>query len=64
MAKVRALVKCYVDNGLREVDDVFEYNGPKNGCLEILEGEVQDADEPEEKAPVKRWTKKAAKTEE
>ena len=36
MAQVRALVKCFVDNGLREEGDVFDYDGPDNACLEPI----------------------------
>ena len=35
--KVRAKVKCFVGNALREKDEVFDYEGPKNGCLEALD---------------------------
>lgn len=40
MSRYRAMVKCFVDNSLRNEGEVFEYNGPKNNCLE-------PADEPE-----------------
>jgi hypothetical protein len=29
--KVRALVTCFIDNGLRKEGEVFEYNGSANG---------------------------------
>lgn len=67
MAKVRAIRVCFVDNGLRQEGDVFEYNGPKNTNLEYLDGEPKveaaapaavTADEPADK-PAKKWTPKA-----
>lgn len=67
MAKVRAIRDCFVDNGFRKEDDVFEYKGPKNTNLEYLEGEPKveapapaavTADEPAEN-PAKKWTPKA-----
>lgn len=60
MAKVRALRVCFVDNGLRNLGDVFEYNGPKNTNLEYLDGEpeVDTTDAPAQKAG-KKWTPKA-----
>jgi hypothetical protein len=54
MARVRAKVVCFVDNGLRKEGDVFEYNGPLNGNLEYLDKPAKQ-DEPEpEAAPVVR----------
>ena len=67
MPMYRAKVKCFVDNGLREVDDVFEYNGPFNGCLEPLDPTAQEQVEEavaEEPKPKKRWTPKAKRAEE
>jgi hypothetical protein len=37
MAKVKAKVLCFVDNGLRNPGDVFEYKGPYNHHLEYLD---------------------------
>lgn len=46
MPKVRANRVCFVDNGLRQEGDVFEYNGPHNDCLDCLDApkapQVQD----------------------
>ena len=39
MPRYRAKVKCFVDNSLREEGDVFEYNGPENGNLELADAE-------------------------
>ena len=44
MPKVKAKILCFVDNGLRQPGDVFEYAGPHNHNLEYLD--VVDA-EPE-----------------
>lgn len=38
MAKVKAKVLCFVDNGLRQTGDTFEYDGPFNHHLEYLDG--------------------------
>jgi len=35
--KVKAKVRCFVGNAIREKGETFDYNGPENGCLEILE---------------------------
>lgn len=43
MAKVKAKVLCFVDNGLRQPGDTFNYDGPFNTHLEYLEGTVQPA---------------------
>lgn len=40
MAKVKAKVKCFVDNTLREAGEVFEYNGPENGNLELADKKI------------------------
>lgn len=50
MARVRANVTCFVDNGFREAGQEFDYDGPHNGCLEYLDGDDQEA-EPERKRP-------------
>lgn len=39
--KVRAIVKCFVDNGIREEGEIFEYNGPKNPNLEVVDGKTK-----------------------
>jgi hypothetical protein len=36
--KVRVLIKCFVENSLREEGEVFEYNGQVNDCLEPIDG--------------------------
>jgi len=36
--KVRAKVKCFVENCLREAGQEFEYHGPENTNLEPLKG--------------------------
>jgi len=36
MPQVRANRTCFVDNGLRQEGDVFEYNGPPNKCLDCI----------------------------
>ena len=63
MAQVRAKTLCFVDNGLRQEGDVFDYNGPKNTNLEYLDGgpvESEGAAEAEEApATAKKWTPKA-----
>ena len=41
MAKVKAKVLCFVDNGLRQPGDTFNYDGPYNKHLEYLEGGSQ-----------------------
>ena len=48
MPKVRANTVCFVDNGLRKEGDVFEYNGPPNGNLTVLDGQFA---QPAPKAP-------------
>ena len=52
MAQVKAKVKCFIDNTLREEGDVFEYNGVPNGCVAVVkanknedEAEIQDGSE-------------------
>lgn len=36
MSLYRAKVKCFIDKSLREEGEVFEYCGPRNGCIESL----------------------------
>jgi len=37
MARVKAKILCFVDNGLRQPGDEFEYKGPLNANLEYLD---------------------------
>ena len=61
MAKVKAKVTCFIDNSLRNEGDEFEYNGPKNTNVEILDGtefektEVKVEDTP---AAKRKWNRK------
>lgn len=61
MPQYRAKVKCYVDNGIREEGDVFEYDGPENGNLELVSGKPAAAElAPEAEAkPQKGFVRKA-----
>lgn len=68
MAQVRAKTLCFVDNGIRNEGDVFDYDGPKNTNLEYLSGapkevkkveQVEAEDVVTEEAPAKKWTPKA-----
>jgi hypothetical protein len=55
MARVRAKVVCFVDNGLRKEGEVFEYNGPHNGNLEYIDKPpVREEPEPEVVPVVRR----------
>lgn len=56
MALYRALVACFVDNGLRAEGDVFDYNGPLNTNLELV-------DEPDVEAKPKSRRKKSSENE-
>jgi hypothetical protein len=47
MARVKAKVVCFVDNGLRQEGDIFQYNGPFNGNLEYLDGAPVESETPE-----------------
>ena len=63
MAKVKAKVLCFVDNGLRQPGDVFNYEGPYNKHLEYLEAAKQPehaADSSEAPAPKLRGRKPKA----
>jgi len=53
MAKVKALLDCFVDNNLRKEGDVFFYDGPRSDCFELLEGEFAD----EQAQPARRGRK-------
>lgn len=68
MAQVRAKTLCFVDNGIRNEGDVFEYSGPYNTNLEYLDGAPVVAEKAKqapvkeaatEEAPAKKWTPKA-----
>lgn len=63
MAQVRAKKLCFVDNGLRQEGEQFEYNGPKNTNLEYLDGAPEESNGVEqaetEAVPAKKWTPKA-----
>lgn len=63
MAQVRAKVDCFVDNGFRKENDVFDYTGPKNTNLEYLSGAPAESNEVEQatadEAPTKKWAPKA-----
>lgn len=62
MPQYRAKVKCYVDNGIREEDEVFEYNGPENGNLELVSGKPAPVELAEEtEAKPQKGFRKAAK---
>ena len=52
MAQVKAKVLCFVDNGLRQPGDTFNYDGPFNKHLEYLEGGTQAERPSHEEAPV------------
>lgn len=38
--KVRAKTRCFVRNCLRQEGEIFDYEGPGNGCLEAVEEEI------------------------
>lgn len=48
---VRAITRCFVDNGLREVGTVFDYNGPPNGNLKPVKAEAAEESRPDELPP-------------
>ena len=37
MARVKAAVKCFIGNAIREEGEVFDYDGPANGNVEPLD---------------------------
>ena len=46
MPLYRAKVRCFVDNGMREEGVVFEYSGPKNTNLELVDkAKPEESDE-------------------
>jgi hypothetical protein len=57
MPKVRAKVICFVDNGLRQAGDTFEYDGPINHNLEYLEGVRSEPEPTVSEAPPRRLRK-------
>ncbi len=47
MPQVKALVKCFIDNSIRDEGDVFEYNGPLNEHVVLVgAAATENADEP------------------
>jgi hypothetical protein len=36
--RVRATAKCFIDNQVRDTGEVFEYNGPHNANVELVDG--------------------------
>lgn len=44
MPMYRAKTLCFVENGLRNEGDVFEYNGPPNTNIEPVNGKSDDAE--------------------
>jgi hypothetical protein len=68
MPMYRVLTKCHVNGAVRNEGETFEYNGPDNRHLELLDSPKKvaaPAEEPAKKAePAKRkWTPKAKKAE-
>lgn len=47
MARVKAKILCFVDNGLRQPGDEFEYKGSFNTNLEYLDKKPELDREPE-----------------
>jgi hypothetical protein len=35
--KVRALTRCFIKNCLRQEGEIFDYDGPGNGCVVPVE---------------------------
>ena len=61
MPKVKANITCYIDNSLRKEGDEFEYNGPKNPCVDIIDGtDFQEADVKSDDTPAekRKWNRK------
>lgn len=63
MAQVKAIATCFVENGLRQPGDVFEYNGPPNRHLERIDrdGDGSDPEPPDADRPATRRRVRAAK---
>ena len=57
MPKVKAKILCFVDNGLRQPGDVFEYTGPQNRHLEYLESVRSEPEPTVSEAPPRRLRK-------
>lgn len=57
MPKVKAKILCFVDHGLRQPGDVFEYKGPHNGNLEYLEAADAEPEPTVSEAPPRRLRK-------
>jgi hypothetical protein len=57
MPKVKAKILCFVDNGLRQPGDVFEYNGPRNRHLEYIEEVGAETESTVSDAPQRRLRK-------
>lgn len=57
MPKVKAKILCFVDNGLRQPGDVFEYKGPHNHNLEYLDGVEAEPESTVSDAPPRRLRK-------
>jgi|TARA_B110000503_G_C6961247_1_gene335162 hypothetical protein len=49
MAFYRAIVRCYIDNAIRAEGDEFEYNGPTNTNLVLVDGQNEEEDVPASK---------------
>ena len=57
MVQVRALMKCFVGNCLRDVGEVFEFTGeldPTSTVLVAVEPEPEPEPEPKKEPPKKR----------
>lgn len=59
MAMYRALVKCFVDNGIRDEGDIFNYEGPENDCLEPVEPVESSTARITSDSSAKKWKSKA-----
>lgn len=51
MPRYRALVRCFVDNGLRNEGDVFNYDGPPLRYLEPVDPPAEVKPAPSEATP-------------
>lgn len=51
MARVKAKVKVFVDNILRNEGDVFEYDGPENENLDEVDKDGNVVEKPEKDKP-------------
>ena len=61
MPMYKALVKCFVDNSIREEGGVFEYNGDSNACVELVTGTGNG--EPTVDASGRKWKTKGKRVE-